>query len=138
VLKKFWLLFAQACTLCVAALFVVATLRPDLLPRLAGKPGNVVLLQSATQPAAPGVASYAEAARKAMPAVVNIYTTKAVRARNPLLDDSFIRQYFPELAQRIPQRQVTRAPTTSSWCSPTAASCMRACAASTPNRTWPC
>jgi len=107
VLKKFWLLFAQACTLCVAALFVVATLRPDLLPRLAGKPGNVVLLQSATQPAAPGVASYAEAARKAMPAVVNIYTTKAVRARNPLLDDSFIRQYFPELAQRIPQRQVT-------------------------------
>ena len=106
-LKKFWLLFAQACTLCVAALFVVATLRPDLLPRLAGKPGNVVLLQSATQPAAPGVASYAEAARKAMPAVVNIYTTKAVRARNPLLDDSFIRQYFPELAQRIPQRQVT-------------------------------
>ena len=40
-LKKFWLLFAQACTLCVAALFVVTTLRPDLLPRLAGK-GNPV------------------------------------------------------------------------------------------------
>ena len=33
VLRKFWLLFAQACTLCLAALFVVATLRPDLLPR---------------------------------------------------------------------------------------------------------
>ncbi len=36
-LKRFWLLFAQACTLCVAALFVVATLRPDLLSRYAGR-----------------------------------------------------------------------------------------------------
>jgi len=108
VLKKFWLLFAQACTLCVAALFVVATLRPDLLPRLAGKSGNVVLLQqSGTQHAVPAVASYADAAKKAMPAVVNIYTTKAVRARNPLLDDSLVRRYFPELAERTPSRQTT-------------------------------
>ena len=107
-LKKFWLLFAQACTLCVAALFVVATLRPDLLPRLAGKSGNVVLLQqSGTQHAVPAVASYADAAKKAMPAVVNIYTTKAVRARNPLLDDSLVRRYFPELAERTPSRQTT-------------------------------
>src|SRR6185312_15499455 len=69
VLRKFWLLFAQACTLCVAALFVVATLRPDLLPRLAGKNNRVVLLQQAGGTiAAPGVTSYAEAARKAMPA----------------------------------------------------------------------
>jgi hypothetical protein len=30
VLRKFWLLFAQACTLLLAALFVVVTLRPDL------------------------------------------------------------------------------------------------------------
>ena len=32
-LRRIWLFFAQACTLCVAALFVVSTLRPDLLPR---------------------------------------------------------------------------------------------------------
>jgi serine protease DegQ len=38
VLHKFWLLFAQACTLCVAALFVVATLRPDL-SRAVGRVG---------------------------------------------------------------------------------------------------
>src|ERR1700675_3757277 len=30
-LRRFWLLFAQVATVCVAALFVVATLRPDLL-----------------------------------------------------------------------------------------------------------
>ena len=31
-LRKIWLVFAQACTVCLAALFVVSTLRPDLLP----------------------------------------------------------------------------------------------------------
>ena len=42
-----------------------------------------------------------------MPAVVNIYTSKAVRARNPLLDDSILRRYFPELAERAPTRRAT-------------------------------
>ena len=108
VLRKFWLLFAQACTLALASLFVVATLRPDLLPPLSGKANNVVLLQQASPPVAmPTVASYADAARKAMPAVVNIYTSKAVRARNPLLDDSILQRYFPELAERTPSRRAT-------------------------------
>ena len=53
-LRRFWLLFAQIATVCVAALFVVATLRPDLLARLAGK-NNVVLVQETpvTVPAPP-------------------------------------------------------------------------------------
>ena len=49
-LRKFWLLFAQACTLCLAALFVVATLRPDLLPRTNGRPGNVIVTQETATP----------------------------------------------------------------------------------------
>ena len=107
-LRKFWLLFAQACTLCLAALFVVATLRPDLLPRLAGKDNSVVLLREETTPAGvSGAGSYSDAAKKAMPAVVNIYTSKAVRSRNPLLDDSTLRRYFPELAERMPERRAT-------------------------------
>ena len=105
-LRKFWLLFAQACTLCLAALFVVATLRPDVLPRLPGKGNQVVLLREGATPiAAPASSSYADAARKAMPAVVNIYTSKAVQARNPLLDDSILRRYFPELAERAPAKR---------------------------------
>ena len=35
-LRRFWLLFAQACTLVLALLFVVSTLRPDLVPKLSG------------------------------------------------------------------------------------------------------
>ena len=77
-IRKLWLLFAQACTLCVAALFVVITLRPDLVPRLAAKDTNVVLVREASAPAADAAsmpdpalaprpaASYADAAKKAM------------------------------------------------------------------------
>jgi serine protease DegQ len=107
VLRKFWLLFAQACTLVIAALFVVSTLRPDLVPRIAGQSAPQVVNVSqaiATTHAAP-VASYADAARVAMPSVVNIYTSKEVGAKNPLADDEMFRRYFPELAKRMaPQR----------------------------------
>src|SRR6266404_4707776 len=79
-LRRFWLLFAQVATVCVAALFVIATLRPDLLARVAG------------------------AARKAMPSVVNVYTSKEVRQRNPLLDDPLMRRFFPGLSEGEPRR----------------------------------
>ncbi len=111
-LRKFWLLFAQACTLVLALLFVVATLRPDLVPRLSG-PGNVVLLQQASAPAttvASGSESaftFAEGAKKAMPSVVNIYTSKEIRGRNPMPDDSLLRRYFPDLAERLPPQRAT-------------------------------
>ena len=45
-LQYFWLLFAQIATVCLGVLFVVATLRPDLLARVAGR-SNVVLVQEA-------------------------------------------------------------------------------------------
>jgi len=51
------------------------------------------------------VATFADAAKKAMPSVVNIYTTKTVRSRNPLLDDSLLRKFFPDFAERLPQRR---------------------------------
>jgi serine protease DegQ len=77
VLRRFWLFFAQAVTLSLAALFVVTTLRPDLLGRFAEKAGQVVVTQEATTPVSmPAIASFADAAKKAMPAVVNIYTSK--------------------------------------------------------------
>jgi Do/DeqQ family serine protease len=134
-LRRFWLLFAQACTLCLAALFVVATLRPDLLPRWSNRANSIIVLQEAAEapagaasgspagtasgsPAgtAPGsgdaraplhhalAGSYAEAARRAMPAVVNLYSSKAVRSRNPLFDDEMLRRYFPELRMQQSQR----------------------------------
>ncbi len=107
-LRRIWLFFAQACTLCVAALFVVSTLRPDLLPRFTGRVGNVIVTQETTTPVvAAKVASYADAAKKAMPAVVNIYTSKEVSTRNPLADDPLFRRYFPDLSRPATQRQTS-------------------------------
>jgi serine protease DegQ len=103
-LRRFWLLFAQVATVCVAALFVVATLRPDLLARFAGK-NNVVLVQETpVTVAAPKIASLADAAKKAMPSVVNIYTSKEVRRRQPLTDDPILRRFFPGLDDSEPHR----------------------------------
>ena len=107
-LRKFWLFFAQACTLCLAALFVIATLRPDLLSRVGTRTGNVIVTQETATPlVGVRIASYADAAKKAMPAVVNIYTSKEVRARNPLADDPFFRRYFPEIDKGAAHRQTS-------------------------------
>src|SRR5438132_13642059 len=103
-LRRFWLLFAQVATVCVAALFVIATLRPDILARVAGK-NNVVLVQEMVPSlAAPKIESLADAARKAMPSVVNVYTSKEIRQRNPLLDDPLLRRFFPGLSDGEPRR----------------------------------
>jgi serine protease DegQ len=107
-LRKFWLLFAQACTVCVAALFIVSTLRPDLMQRVGSRVANVIVTQETQTPVtAARVSSYADAARKAMPAVVNIYTSKDVKARNPLADDPVFKRFFPDLDRGSSQRQTS-------------------------------
>jgi Do/DeqQ family serine protease len=107
-MHRLWLIFAQAVTVSVAALFVVATLKPEWL---GGRPAPaVVSLQEAAAPAEaaagagkPG--SYAEAARKALPSVVHIYTSKEVKApRHPFADDPVFRYFFGDRFGG-PQRQ---------------------------------
>src|SRR6185436_18609647 len=98
-LRRIWLVFAQACTLCLAALFVVTTLRPDLLSRTRDQAGQVVLLQETSTPViTPKVASFSDAAKKAMPSVVGIYTSKESKQRSPIADDPVMRRYFPDFA----------------------------------------
>ena len=107
-LRRFWLVFAQTCTLCLAVLFVVTTLRPDLVPRLSEKSGQVVLLQETSTPVStPTIASFSDAAKKAMPAVVGIYTSKEMRLRGSLQDDPLLRRHFPDLAERLPRQRAT-------------------------------
>jgi serine protease DegQ len=93
-MRKLWLVFCQTATVCLAALFVVSTLRPDLLawnPR-----GSVVTVkEQQVDAAAKRTSSFSDAARKAMPAVVNIYTTKEVKLeRHPFMDDPVFRYFF--------------------------------------------
>ncbi|MBS4098117.1 MAG: Do family serine endopeptidase [Sulfuricella sp.] len=102
-MRRFWLIFSQTATVCLAALFVLATLKPELLP---WRGNSVVTLHEAPNSAGePKVASYSGAVKKAMPSVVNIYTSKEIQApRHPLLDDPMFRRFFGERFQAEPQR----------------------------------
>ncbi|MFN2646216.1 MAG: trypsin-like peptidase domain-containing protein [Burkholderiales bacterium] len=102
---RLWLIFSQAATVAVAVLFVLSTFRPEWLPGRSATPPAVT--QSAPPPvaAARRTASYSDAVQRATASVVNISTSKEVRApRHPLLNDPVFRRFFgdqlPDEAQR--------------------------------------
>ncbi len=97
-MRRLWLIFAQTTTVCLAILFIVATLRPEWLPqRRAGGQTVVPLFEAPPLDRSAGgaVASYADATRKAAPAVVNVFTSKDIRVpRHPFADDPVFRRFF--------------------------------------------
>ena len=97
-MRRLWLIFAQTTTICLAILFVVATLRPDLLTwKVRPNVDVVTVKEPAAEPPARRISSYSDAARKAMPAVVNIYTSKETKLqRHPFMDDPVLRYFFGE------------------------------------------
>ena len=106
-MRRLWLLFAQTVTIVLALYFVYAALGPTGRFGL-GAGGGVTNLQQLgpasliqSAPSLPSPGSYREAAGRAMPAVVNILTSKAVRrGDNPLLRDPFFKRFFGD---RVPQ-----------------------------------
>jgi Do/DeqQ family serine protease len=105
-MRNLWLIFAQAATVAVGALFVVTTLKPEWLGRSASGPQVVELRQATTPAALPGRAtSYNDAVRRAVPAVVNIFTSKEIKSqRHPFLDDPLFRHFFGDRLEEEPQR----------------------------------
>jgi serine protease DegQ len=104
-MRKLWLVFAQTATVCLAILFVVSTLRPDLLSWRA-RNSIVTIKEPAVSAPARQAASFSDAARKAMPAVVNIFTSQEVkRPRDPLRDDPVFRYFFGDPSDPGVQRR---------------------------------
>src|SRR5437870_1514621 len=102
---RLWLIFAQAATIAVAVLFVVSTFRPEWLPARSTAQLPVVKNAAPSAQAAVRTSSYSDAGQRATPSVVNIFTSKEVRApRHPLLNDPIFRRFFgdqlPDEAQR--------------------------------------
>lgn len=114
-MRRLWLIFAQAVTICLAILFVVTTLRPDWL-RLAGPyrpapaqadreppppapgPGGPALRREPPPARRGGLVSYADAAARAMPWVLNVYTTKHVDVPLvPLPDDPTLQRLLDQV-----------------------------------------
>ena len=96
-LKRLWLTFAQAATIALGVLFVVTTLRPEWLAmRDAPSPVFVKQAPPSVAPVA-SAGSYSEAVGRAAPAVVNIFTSGAVKQRHPFAEDPIFRRFFSDM-----------------------------------------
>jgi len=113
-MRKLWLLFAQAVTLTLAAIFVVSLVKPDWLA------WRTQVVEVREAPALPGATitpvtaapqlsrlSFSEAARKATPSVVNISATRQVRRHNPILDDPAFQRFFGGQFNLPPETQLS-------------------------------
>ena len=101
-MRRLWLIFAQTVTVGLAILFVVSTLKPEWLGKRPPAGSSVVALQESAVAAVPAIAatSFRDAAKKALPSVVHIFTSQKIKARrNPLFDDPVFRHFFGDSAE---------------------------------------
>jgi serine protease DegQ len=108
-MQRIWLIFAQSVTACLGLLFVLRLFYPHLLE---SKQDAIVINQVessvAAKPNTSLVSSYSVAANKAMPAVVNIFTSSKLIAPNPheqFRDDPLFKHFFgdqPENEETTP------------------------------------
>jgi serine protease DegQ len=109
-MRKLWLVFAQAVTVTLGAIFVVSLVRPEWL---AWRTRVVEVRETPAAATAPVALpatrglSYSDAARKAIPSVVNISATKQVKRPNPLLDDPALQRFFGDRFNLPPETQLS-------------------------------
>ena len=103
-MRKIWLLFAQSTTIALGVLFVVALFRPEGL-RWPGPPASLTIQQAAPAAVPAGsVDSFAPAAQKVIPSVVNVFTQQKVRrAPHPAMDDPIFRYFFGDRLEGSPR-----------------------------------
>ncbi|MCX7168330.1 MAG: Do family serine endopeptidase [Rhodocyclales bacterium] len=109
-MRRLWLIFAQTVTICVAVLFVVKTLKPEWLAQMPSTGGGISEVATVLEAPAgsevhrPG--SYADAAKKAVPAVVYIFTSQEVKGpRHPFINDPIFRHFFGDRFGEQSQRR---------------------------------
>ena len=104
-MRKLWLLFAQSTTVALGVLFIIALFKPDLLDWQRQQPG--LIIQQAPQPVANAVSvsgSFAPAAQKVIPSVVNVFTQQKVRTpAHPALQDPIFRYFFGDRLDERPR-----------------------------------
>ncbi len=113
-MHKLWLIFAQTATICLAALFVISTLRPELLPWKMNSSAvtNTVTLKEAASHKEASISSssnfnsFSNVAKKVMPSVVSVFTTQEVKVpSHPLLNDPMFRRFFGDRFEEQTQRK---------------------------------
>jgi serine protease DegQ len=104
-MRKFWLLFAQSTTVALGVLFIVALFRPDLLR---WQPQQQSLtIQQAQHPSGGAITSsesFAPAAQKVIPTVVNVFTQQKVsKPTHPAMQDPIFRYFFGDRLDTRPR-----------------------------------
>ncbi|HWU98899.1 MAG TPA: Do family serine endopeptidase [Oxalicibacterium sp.] len=112
-MRRLWLLFAQTVTVGLAILFIVATLKPEWGGGVFGTAQKVrsatsIPMLEAPPNTPPTQGSFRDAAKLAMPSVVNIFTSKtAAPSQNPFMDDPFFRKFFGDRFDEEQEKQVS-------------------------------
>jgi serine protease DegQ len=105
-MHKIWLLFAQSTTVALGVLFIIALFKPDLLH---WQPQPLSLtIQQAQHSSSSGrspVESFAPAANKVIPTVVNVFTQQKVSSpAHPALQDPIFRYFFGDRLDSRPRQ----------------------------------
>ncbi|HJX57207.1 MAG TPA: Do family serine endopeptidase [Thiobacillus sp.] len=104
-MRKLWLLFAQSTTVALGVLFIIVLFKPDLL-HWQPQQQNLTI-QQAQQPSGNAVTvseSFAPAAQKVIPTVVNVFTQQKVRSPvHPALQDPIFRYFFGDRLDERPR-----------------------------------
>ncbi len=92
-MQKIWLIFAQTVTVCLGLLFVLRIFNPHLLET---NHEPIVIKQVAQQSTSSNSNTYSSAVKKAMPSVVNIFTSsKSVpNPHQQFMDDPLFKHFF--------------------------------------------
>ncbi len=110
-MKRLWLIFAQSAAVAMGVVLALSVFKPDWLQGWSPRASQIVTMREAVPPVAiPATkadlaGSFAAAAARAQPAVVNIYTSKQVKIpAHPLLNDPFFRRFFGDRLPYATQR----------------------------------
>jgi len=104
-MRKLWLLFAQTTTVALGMLFVIALFKPDFL-QWQPQPQTLTIQQAqqAQRKAVSAIESFAPAAQKVIPSVVNVFTQQKVRSpAHPALQDPIFRHFFGDRLDARPR-----------------------------------
>ncbi|MDE2423374.1 MAG: Do family serine endopeptidase [Betaproteobacteria bacterium] len=104
-MKKLWLVFAQSVTVCLGIIFIISLFRNDLITHA---PVFSSLNSTATSKVAPPY-SFRMAAKKAMPSVVNIFTTKEVSNPHSSIfpNNPELKKFFNDNFPATPEKQLS-------------------------------
>jgi serine protease DegQ len=104
-MRKYWLLFAQTTTVALGVLFVVALFKPDLLRWQSRQGLTIQQAQVASGTPARAGDSFAPAAQRVIPAVVNVFTQQQIRSPNhPSSNDPVFRYFFGDRFDAKPRQ----------------------------------